>query len=815
MTGRDGRTRRAYDTRRRMKTRRSSSQGTPPAAAPALNGSAPDDEGAQQNPPESMGDLAPSEPTRSIAQALSCRPEDVHKPSRRPRGVHHGGKPGGGDPATRHHDGRHQNYMAHKIEKLGEQNDAVSAGVGVFAGVSVYVNGLTTPPWMDIKEIMLANGGKFANYYSRSVVTHIVCQHLTNAKLDALRRSDRDHPPVVTPDWVTASLDAGKTLQCAEFALEGTLEPGVRRMTSLLARMAPPPDPYPDPEVDPDEDGNQTEDEEEEDVDILPTQDDDDDDAMDDERNVTETPVTTTSGSGSVVILVEFLTVADHLAASDEDADSLAGAKVASAAAYGALAAAIDPTRIVPVGAGEALVAPETNSVDADTNPASEAGVIAKAMAAAGIRARASTVTVEDVPRGGTVRVVPVRHPARLPHDPKTPGRSGSGKSLGARLKSAMKTPGNDEERHSSERKRTVRWSNAVADDIIVLGAGNERPVPSPAGFVDRHRPSPRGLMPPPQQELRRSSFFAEAANLSMDRVDPDTLAAMPPDVRAELMHGTRARGGGGGLSGPNRRSLRLCMSRAGGALADAVVRGTTGESTDGGDGAGRGATKRGWDAFGSILGMRRDGDDVAGGKRARPAETVGHDSGISGAALGASGDAGSDLPESYSQIDQSFLDAIGEEERARLRAHYQSVADRRRATAVGTEIEPFEMREDLPTVHIDGGDLVEPGPDAIGEDAVTPLTTDAAIDAFREALTTCVKGGDVDVGVAGDLLAAQCEAQCEAHHLESTRRLMLCGKSLADGSPGSAWSAAFEGVKARVLDVVRREYDGAELSFG
>ena len=169
--------------------------------------------------------------------------------------------------------------MAHKIEKLGEQNDAVSAGVGVFAGVSVYVNGLTTPPWMDIKEIMLANGGKFANYYSRSVVTHIVCQHLTNAKLDALRRSDRDHPPVVTPDWVTASLDAGKTLPCAEFALEGTLEPGVRRMTTMLARMAPPPppDPDPDPEVDPDEDGNQTEEEEEEDVDILPTQDDDDD----------------------------------------------------------------------------------------------------------------------------------------------------------------------------------------------------------------------------------------------------------------------------------------------------------------------------------------------------------------------------------------------------------------------------------------------------------------------------------------------------------------------------------------------------------
>ena len=321
--------------------------------------------------------------------------------------------------------------------------------------------------------------------------------------------------------------------------------------------------------------------------------------------------------------------------------------------------------------------------------------------------------------------------------------------------------------------------------------------------------------MPPPQQELRRSSFFAEAANLSMDRVDPDTLAAMPPDVRAELMHGTRARGGGGGSSGPNQPSLRRFMSRAGGALADAVVRGTTGESTDGGDGAGRGATKRGWDAFGSILGMRRDGGDGRGGRgpdpRMRLSDTIPESLEPPGRLwrrrLGPTGVVLADRPI-----------VPGGHRRGRARQAQGALPIRSGPPArhgCGTEIEPFETHEDLPTVHIDGGDFVEPGPDAIGEDAVTPLTTDAAIDAFREALTTCVQGGDVDVGVAGDLLAAQCEAQCEAHHLESTRRLMLCGKSLADGSPGSAWSAAFEGVKARVLDVVRREYDGAELSLG
>ena len=120
----------------------------------------------------------------------------------------------------------YRNYMAYKIEKLGEQNDVASTGqTGVFAGVSVYVNGLTDPPWMDIKEIMLANGGKFANYYSRSTVTHVVCQRLTNAKLDALARSDRDHPPVVTPAWVTGHSRRGGSCRARSSRWRGRWNP--------------------------------------------------------------------------------------------------------------------------------------------------------------------------------------------------------------------------------------------------------------------------------------------------------------------------------------------------------------------------------------------------------------------------------------------------------------------------------------------------------------------------------------------------------------------------------------------------------------
>ena len=256
----------------------------------------------------------------------------------------------------------HRNYMAYKIEKLGEQNDVASTGqTGVFAGVSVYVNGLTDPPWMDIKEIMLANGGKFANYYSRSTVTHVVCQRLTNAKLDALARSDRDHPPVVTPAWVTGSLAAGRLLPCAEFALEGTLEPGVRRMTSLLPRAEKEKEKEKPPSTDPateETDGDETE--EDADDDVLPTQDDvdvDDDGAPaePDPRTPRQSKSSTDAGFEPVTfdaVRVVFAAAAEHLANG-----SLAGARAASAAAYGALAAAVDPPRIVPVGAGEALVA--------------------------------------------------------------------------------------------------------------------------------------------------------------------------------------------------------------------------------------------------------------------------------------------------------------------------------------------------------------------------------------------------------------------------------------------------------------------------
>ena len=751
----------------------------------------------------------------------------------------------------------HRNYMAYKIEKLGEQNDVASTGqTGVFAGVSVYVNGLTDPPWMDIKEIMLANGGKFANYYSRSTVTHVVCRRLTNAKLDALARSDRDHPPVVTPAWVTESLAAGRLLPCAEFALEGTLEPGVRRMTSVLPRAAKEKEKEKPPPTDPETETDGDETEEDADDDVLPTQDDvdadDDAPAEPDPRTPREAESLALSLPDAGIdpgtfdaVRVVFTAAAAHLANG-----SLAGARAASAAAYGALAAAVDPPRIVPVGAGEALVSVGGGGGGGGGDVRSEAAAVAAALAAAGVPATAAPVKVPDVPRGGTVPVVLAAVNSRR-GDPEVAGSNPGG----GVLKSAMKTPAARRGDGDNDRGRSVRWSSRVAEDIAGDAGRDDdavtrrSPVRTSGEATTRdgpdvvHRPSPRWTtnrvsplsgtsMPPPPP--RRSSFFADAANPSMDRIDPALLAAMPPEVRAELMHGT---GGGSGRAGsrgggPNQPSLRRFMAPASSGESLGAGGGGAGGGGSGGGSAGVGVTKRGWDAFGSILGMRRGAASVPNdGKRARPSEPVEPVEPVADAEAAF----GSNLPESYSQIDGSFLEAIGEEERARLREHYRAVAENRRAL----------LNADAPEGRIeleghDAGEEEEADDGATGEDVVVALVADADVDAFRAALAACVEGGDspggdspgaaaVDVDtestslrssdivdVAGDILAAQCEAQCEAHHLESAVRLMRCGKAMAERrGPGSAWAAAFERARVRVAEAVRREYDGAELFLG
>uniref|UniRef100_J3MH33 DNA repair protein REV1 n=2 Tax=Oryza brachyantha TaxID=4533 RepID=J3MH33_ORYBR len=114
--------------------------------------------------------------------------------------------------------------MAAKNSKLAAQfeadasTSAAEVAGGVFAGVSIFVDGFTVPSSQELKEIMLNNGGRFVNYFSRNTVTHIICTHLPNSKMSNLRAFSKGLP-VVKPAWVVDSLAENRLLNCAPYQI--------------------------------------------------------------------------------------------------------------------------------------------------------------------------------------------------------------------------------------------------------------------------------------------------------------------------------------------------------------------------------------------------------------------------------------------------------------------------------------------------------------------------------------------------------------------------------------------------------------------
>lgn len=100
-----------------------------------------------------------------------------------------------------HHEGSFGVYMAHKIQKLRNQNSSftahagstppppattghteTSSASGMFGGVHVYVDGYTVPSKEEIRQLLLLHGGGF-EHYETSRVTHVVATHLPASKL--------------------------------------------------------------------------------------------------------------------------------------------------------------------------------------------------------------------------------------------------------------------------------------------------------------------------------------------------------------------------------------------------------------------------------------------------------------------------------------------------------------------------------------------------------------------------------------------------------------------------------------------------------
>ncbi|KAJ7158643.1 hypothetical protein C8R46DRAFT_1354582 [Mycena filopes] len=125
--------------------------------------------------------------------------------------------------------------MHRKRAKLQIQNSEITTGAEtqIFKGISVYVNGWTSPSVQEIKTLLVLNGGVFEPYLDRkSLVTHIVTCTLTEAKTREFKNMK-----VVRPEWLTESLKAGTLLPWKDFMFVQ----GPRRVIPTFTQPVPAP----------------------------------------------------------------------------------------------------------------------------------------------------------------------------------------------------------------------------------------------------------------------------------------------------------------------------------------------------------------------------------------------------------------------------------------------------------------------------------------------------------------------------------------------------------------------------------------------
>ncbi|EJU05804.1 DNA repair protein [Dacryopinax primogenitus] len=115
-------------------------------------------------------------------------------------------------------------YMRRKRAKLQVQNDEMeeqneangSAGKPkIFRGLAIHINGFTIPSVQVLRGMITQNGGTYHAYLDKKgLVTHVVASNLTPAKVLEFK-----HMKIVTPDWITKSVEAGLLLPWRDFIL--------------------------------------------------------------------------------------------------------------------------------------------------------------------------------------------------------------------------------------------------------------------------------------------------------------------------------------------------------------------------------------------------------------------------------------------------------------------------------------------------------------------------------------------------------------------------------------------------------------------
>lgn len=83
----------------------------------------------------------------------------------------------------------------------------------LFAGISIFVNGLTTPSAQELKRIMMSHSGVY-HTYQKSSTTFVIASNLPDVKIRQITTAK-----IISPDWIVDCLKAKKILDYSKYLL--------------------------------------------------------------------------------------------------------------------------------------------------------------------------------------------------------------------------------------------------------------------------------------------------------------------------------------------------------------------------------------------------------------------------------------------------------------------------------------------------------------------------------------------------------------------------------------------------------------------
>lgn len=125
-------------------------------------------------------------------------------------------------------------YMNAKINKLEEQFNENATNCfqksNLFAGISIFVNGLTDPSSDELKRIMLAHGGIY-HTYQRSHTSFIIASNLPDVKIRQI--TSTSSAKIIRPQWIVDCLKEERILDYSNYILYTNCTSNQRKMTDF------------------------------------------------------------------------------------------------------------------------------------------------------------------------------------------------------------------------------------------------------------------------------------------------------------------------------------------------------------------------------------------------------------------------------------------------------------------------------------------------------------------------------------------------------------------------------------------------------